>query len=277
MSETLFALPTDITGLIFDYVTTSDVVICRQVCTEFGRNLPVVLDCPYTSSIQHYGTLEHFTMLYELGYRSSVHDLCKLAVQYDRVVIYQQLIRQPDFNIQADEVTALIARYGSMEILKCTKVELMPLTLTAAYYGQIKIMEWAKSQVNQPGRTLLPKHFKNAVKGNSLDMVKWLVANKCGGIHFIYNYALKHGRLEIMKYANEIASNYDNNDCYTATRCGHLDVLIWLRSTGAYWGEDICTIAQEQYAVSTDSRYADILTWIHANGSPCPPTCTYCT
>ena len=80
------------------------------------------------------------------------------------------------------------------------------------------------------------------------------------------NYAATHNQLELLLWARSHGAPWDENVCAYAAKHGHLGILQWARNHGAPWDSSTCDWAAEY-------GHLEVLKWARANGAPWNVTC----
>jgi hypothetical protein len=170
--------------------------------------------------------------------------LASLIIKYDRVESYK-LIKYPD-DVIWSEISLLIAQYASMLILDVVHelhfVDMIVLTNTAVYHGQIALLEWVICHSYE----LTDSNLYNGATSGSRIAFRWLIEHDCpydNNIENIGNTIIRLGHLDILKYNVENGYELTERDCTLAASGCQLHILIWLREQGVKWNTTVCICA----------------------------------
>lgn len=158
------------------------------------------------------------------------------------------------------EIPNIAARYGHIEIL--TWVRLHRYAFSAqevceniALSGNVANMKWAKPHDYPMGKSIC----SFAIRSGNLRMVQYVRNLGYQFDAYAISACVRIGKLDIIQYVYEMHPlPLVAGDCRSASTCGHLNILKWLREHGCPW--DYSTVG----CAFTD----EIRHWAIANGCP---------
>lgn len=163
------------------------------------------------------------------------------------------------------EAFAVLAFHGHIEVLKILKVKgyswFAEILLNAVKGNQIETVEYLLST----GCPYNSEAAEAAVRQGNLEIFKLLYTG-CISTHYDPSYALfmdavEYGSLEIVKYFIGLGYHCDMKHMRRAVYNGHLEVLKYLHQNGCPWDKRVCSI-------SALNGHLEVLKYLHDNGCP---------
>ena len=77
----------------------------------------------------------------------------------------------------------------------------------------------------------------------------------------VFGVAARCGHFEVLKWLRSEGCPWDRLACWGAAQGGHLEVLKWLRKEGCPWNEEVC-------AGAALGGQLEVLKWLRSKGCP---------
>jgi hypothetical protein len=132
--------------------------------------------------------------------------------------------------------------------------------LNPSYEGLKRLVQ---ENCHVPSFLLHIPHIHTAVRKDDLHIVKYIAKHSSILLntlfHDVCNIAIKHDRLEILKWLRNNGCPWHDSTCEDAISNGHLKTLKWLHENGCPWGNSACL-----YAINNGR--VEILKYLYKNG-----------
>jgi hypothetical protein len=134
----------------------------------------------------------------------------------------------------------------------------------AAKTGNLKLLKWLKKKGNLSFN--LKNSYAAALSGD-ISVLKYVIENGSSWDYVTYNYAVKSGNLDCLKYLyqqsfNDLSKPWWNvSTCMTAAFHGYLHILKFLRKKGCRWDARTTLYAFE-------NKHIKLLDWAIKNKCP---------
>ncbi len=107
------------------------------------------------------------------------------------------------------------------------------------------------------------------VKHGQLDLLKFAVKNGCSLNFNTSTVAAYYGHLDVLKWARDMGCDWSSHVCACAAQNGHLNILKWARNNDCRWDAYTCAYAAQ-------NGHLDVLIWARENGCSWDKyTCSY--
>jgi hypothetical protein len=117
--------------------------------------------------------------------------------------------------------------------------------------------------------------FNKALRKGNVDVLSWLREQGERVDTHAPQLAVLRGQLDVLNWLWDncrYICMFDCSLCYNAARCGHLDVLKWLRQRYVPWNSETIIAAMDYWQRTQDWS---IVNWAMEHGCPAPPGSTY--
>lgn len=161
------------------------------------------------------------------------------------------------------------AESGSLTQLKWLRRQGCPwderTCAAASEGGHLDILQWLRSKHCPWDHNTC----SDAARNGHVDVLKWAIDNKCPikRENLIWEFAVKGGQIEVLKFLRERKYPWTNNSCSLAAVCNGIETLKWLRENGCPWGTFNCKIVR---ILCQNDRYDELLKWINSSEGGCP-------
>lgn len=150
---------------------------------------------------------------------------------YDNHIIPNKyVIPENEILFEYDDIYAKLAERGNFSLIKkLSKMDkdykistLEHVIKGAARSGNMKILKWGQKKIAIPEEAI-----SEAIQGNHLDVIKWLLKNNGQICNGDIKYAAKNGNKIIFKFIlkKSIYHSCCYEACYSAAQYGHLDLV----------------------------------------------------